>query len=138
MIIESIKKYFESCPLLSGGRVNVNFLAEKPLCYSIDTVAANPVVKSYCDGGTLRQYRFAFALRSIYDEDATENIHAAAFFEELAAWVEQQSEQGVLPELSGKATPLGVEVMTTGSLLESSIGSARSQMEMRLLYRQEK
>lgn len=138
MIIESLKKYFEGCPLLEGGRVNVNFLAEKPLRYSIDTVAVNPVVKSYCDGGTLRQYRFVFALRSIYDEETSENIHTAAFFEKLADWIEEQNEKKNFPELYGRATAILVEIVSTGCLSDSSTGSARSQMEMRLLYRQEK
>ncbi len=138
MIIESLKKYFEGCPLLAGGRVNVNFLAEKPLRYSIDTVAANPVVKSYCDGGTLRQYRFVFALRSIYDEETSENIQAAAFFEKLADWVEEQNEKKNFPALSGRATAISVETVSTGCLSDSSTGSARLQMELRLLYRQEK
>ncbi len=139
MIIDSIRNYMLSCPLLEGEKINVNCLGQKAVAYTIDSVAENPLIKRYCDGGTLKQYKFIFALRDVYDEIISENIRIANFFEQLAAWIENQNTAGILPNIDDeRCIAEKIEVTKNAYLLESSIDSMRYQMELRLVYRQER
>ncbi len=135
MIIDSIKDYFTSCPYLSDGRININCLGERTVSYSIDNIAAEPIVKKYCDGAVLKQFVFILALRDIYDENLVRNLKNAQFFEQVESWVEGQNRNGILPELDC-GIPVKIEVTKSGSLYDSSIQSGRWQMELRLVYKQ--
>ncbi len=137
-MIDSIRRYMMSCPLLCGSEININCLSPKAVSYSIDSVAENPLIKRYCDGGMIKQCKFVFALHGVYDTMAEENLRIAEFFEKLTDWVEKQNRDGKLPKLTDeKLTPLRIEVTKDACLLESSIDSMRYQTEFRLIYRQE-
>lgn len=57
-----------TCPLLDeDGKVRVNFLGETPIEYVIEEVPAEPIVKRYVDGSSIRQVLFIFASRDEYD-----------------------------------------------------------------------
>ena len=44
-----------TCPLLDeDGKVRVNFLGETPIEYVIEEVPAEPIVKRYVDGSSIR------------------------------------------------------------------------------------
>ena len=61
-IIRAVYDYFKSCPLLDGeGRVRVNFLGDRPVEYVIEEIPAEPIVKRYVDGSSIRQFRFLSA-----------------------------------------------------------------------------
>ena len=61
--IQLIKEWIEICPSLNGGKINVDYLKDKPQSYSIDQAPVNPVVKTYVDGGKVKQ----IALGEDYD-----------------------------------------------------------------------
>ena len=66
MIIDAIKTFIENnCPLVSGKKINVNYLGEKPQRYTIESVPSTPIIKKYSDGGTQRQYLWVFSSREI-------------------------------------------------------------------------
>ena len=45
-----------TCPLLDeDGKVRVNFLGDTPIEYVIEEVPAEPIVKRYVDGSSIRQ-----------------------------------------------------------------------------------
>ena len=80
MILDVLKQFIEEeCPLVSGKKIKVNYLGEKPQSYTVDTVPANPVVRKYPDGGSLRQYLFVFASRDFYDAQVWSNLDVMAF-----------------------------------------------------------
>lgn len=135
MIIDSIKDYFELCPYLEGGKININCLGEKIVSYSIDNVAAEPVIKKYCDGASLKQFVFTLAIRDTYDENLAHNLKIAQFFEQLESWILEQNRKGILPDIDC-GLPIKIEVTKSASLYDSYIDSGRWQMEMRLVYRQ--
>lgn len=138
MIIESIKEFMKSCPYLENDRININCLGGKPVSYSIEQVADNPVIKKYCDGGVLKQYRFVFAMRDAYDENPVFNQAAAEFFEKLEEWIFKQNQIKNLPRLENeKHIAEGIEVVSDTQLFDSSIDSVRLQAEIRFIYRQE-
>ena len=135
MIIESIKNFFEACPYLSTGSININYLGDRAVCYSIDNVEAEPVIKRYCDGATLKQFVFKLVLRDIYDENVLRNLKIAQFFEQVEAWISSQNQKGNLPEIEG-GVPVKLEVTKSGGLNDANIQSGRWQMEIRLVYKE--
>ena len=64
-IIQSLWDYFLACPLMCDRKINVDFLPEKSLEYSIDTTPATEIIKQYVDGSSVRQY--LFVIRSVQD-----------------------------------------------------------------------
>ncbi len=138
MIIDSIRTFLKSCPLLKGNAINVNYLGDTPVKYSIDIIPCLPVIKKYIDGGTLRQYQFSLSSREAYDENALENMKVAQFFEEFEEYIEQQNEVGNLPKLSDeKLTPIELEIMSTGFLSSQDGKTARFEVDCRLIYRRD-
>ena len=54
-----------TCPLLDeDGKVRVNFLGDTPIEYVIEEVPAEPIVKRYVDGSSIRQVLFIFVKHS--------------------------------------------------------------------------
>lgn len=136
-IIERLKEFFEECPLLKNGHINVNYLGAGKSDYSIESVPAEPVVRRYVDGPELRQYVFVFASREFYDGDGRQNTETARFFEDLAAWIEERNGSGALPLLGGGLKALKMEVRSGGYVLSGQSGMARYQLQCRLIYRKE-
>ncbi len=130
MIAESVKQWFEKCPLLKNGIINVNYLGHKPVSYCIEAVPSSPIVRQYVDGGSVRRYVFVFASREFYSENTLNNMDTARFWEELAAWIENEDS---LPELAeGEARK--VEILSSGYAYGINVGTARFQMQLQLLY----
>lgn len=141
MIIESVKKYIESCPLLEGfKRLCVDYLPETTDTYSIEGIPAQTVIRSYVDGSTERQFVFVFAARLFYSEEIRNNIENSGFYEAFADWLEEQSEAGSLPELPNGKTASKIEAMSSGYLFDISgdLSNARYQIQCRLIYDEEK
>ena len=135
-MIESIKNYLETCPQLAGGKINIDCLGADAVSYSIDSIAAEPVVKKYCDGAVLKQFIFAFSLRDIYNENVLKNLKRAQLFEQIEDWITKQNQKGNLPDAEGIA-PVKIEVTKSGCLQESNMQNGKWQMEMPLVYRQD-
>lgn len=138
MIINEVKIFLESCPFLKKGKININCLGGKPGSYSIEQVEHEPLIKKYCDGGSLRQFQFIFAMRSAYDENPASNIEVSRLFENVATWIEVQNKNKNLPKINDAIISAEkIEVVSKGHLYDSSIDSMRFQMEIRLVYRQQ-
>lgn len=137
-IIECIRDYISSCPLLIDRSINVNYLGAGSVSYSIDNIPAEPVIKRYCDGGTLRQFCFSFACRDGYDDNALLNLKVSGFFEEFAKWIEEQNRKGCFPDIEKMGlTPIKIEITKSGYAYDTARTSARFQIELRILYRQD-
>ena len=92
-MLKQIKEYFKKCPLLEGSKINVNYLAEKALSYSIEAEPGERTIKNYVDGGELRQKVFLFASREEFDYDPKGNEDIAKFYEELSAWIDENNKK---------------------------------------------
>lgn len=140
-IIESIKQYILTCPLLAElKRLNVDFLPEDPNTYSIEEVPAQAVIRTYIDGSTERQFVFVFASRFNYNEESRTNIENSGFYEDFSAWLEDQTDEGNLPQMTGGKTASKIEAMSSGYLYDIAGGmdNARYQIQCRLIYDQER
>jgi len=138
MIIEKIREYFLSCPILDEyARLNIDFLGVEPTQYTIEGQPVDPVIQKYVDGGILKQYVFVFGSREYYGADVLQNIENSGFYERFSNWLDEQSEKGNLPKLEGGKKALKIEALTTGYLFNASEDNARYQIQCRLIYYEE-
>ena len=136
-IIESMRDYFLMCNLLADGKINVDYLGDNPE-YSIDPLPAEPIIRQYVDGGSVKQFLFAFTSKEYFDGDARTGIENNGFCQELVEWVEKNNKKNILPVLDNKKhIPVTVEIMSSGYLFDVDADYARYQIQCRLIYEQE-
>lgn len=136
-IIEGIANFFMQCPLLKDGAFRVDALGDKGVEYTIETGIFTPVVRTYVNGDTDRIYQFNFGSREFYSLDRLQNIENSAFYEEFAAWVEDQDRAENYPEMPEKCYPHGLTVLSPGYLYDGAMKSARYQIQLQLEYYKE-
>ena len=136
-IIKSLWDYFLACPLTGDRKLNVDYLPEKVVQYSIDTTPATEIVKQYTDGSSIRQYLFVFRSVNEYGNDELQNLANSGFYEQLSEWLEQQSKGGNFPELPEGKTPIKIEAQSTGYLFTAGPDVGKYQIQCRLQYLQE-
>lgn len=105
--------------------------------YSIDPLPCDPIIQRYMDGGTKKQFQFAFTSQEEYDQDARINIENSGFFQSFEEWLEQQSFNDNLPELEEKKSPISIETLNSGYLYDINEEKAKYRIECRLIYAQE-
>ena len=132
-IIKALRDYFLTCPLMGDSKINVDYLPEKGIEYSIDTTPATEIVKQYVDGSSIRQY--LFVIRS--GSDVLQNIANSGFYENFSDWLEHQSKTGNFPELPDGKTPIKIEAQSTGYLFTTGPDTGKYQIQCRILYLQE-
>lgn len=133
-IIEAIRTYLETCPLLTGGKLNVDFLPPEATSYSVDVVPVNPIIKPYMDGSSQRQFLFVLATRAYYGEMIRQQIDNLCFFEEFGEWIDAQNRAQNFPNLGEKRTGRKLEVTTSGYVFAPDTDTARYQIQCKLSY----
>ena len=133
-IIEAVRKYLEGCPLLNGGKLNVDFLPEEAATYSVDVVPVKPVVKAYLDGSSKRQFLFVFATRAYYGDHIRQQLDNLCLFEAFEEWVDKQNSARSFPDLGGGRTVQKMEVTTSGYVFAPDTDTARYQIQCKLSY----
>lgn len=135
-LIDIVRLYILTCPFLSDGRVNVDYIGTD-MGYSVDPLPCDPIIQRYMDGGAKKQFQFAFTSQEEYDQDARINIENSGFFQSFEEWLEQQSFNGNLPELGEKKNPISIETLNSGYLYDINEEKAKYRIECRLIYTQE-
>lgn len=133
-IIQGVADFFMKCPLLKDGAFHVNGLGHEAIAYSIDVDTADPIVKRYVNGDTLRQFPFTFSSREYYSIDRIQNIQNSAFYEMLSDWVEEKNMEEDFPELPDGCCPDSFSVLTPGYIFDEDMTSARYTIQFRLTY----
>lgn len=136
-VIASLWDYFLACPLMKDRKINVDFLPERGIEYSIDTTPATEIVRWYVDGSSVRQYLFVIRSVEEYGPDVLQNIANSGFYEALSAWLEEQTRKRNFPALSPGKTPQIIEAQSTGYLFTSGPDTGKYQIQCRLQYFQE-
>ena len=113
--MDLIREFIEKCPLLKKGKVNVDYIKDKPQSYSIDETPSTTVLKEYRDGGTQNQILFDFSIQA--NISILENIKNSKFCEDFTEWIKEQNKIGELPNIQGidwiKCTGRGTILQTT-------------------------
>lgn len=136
-IIHSLWDYFLTCPLMGNSKINVDFLPEKGVEYSIDTTPATEIVKQYVDGSSIRQYLFVIRSVEEYGPDVLQNLSNSGFYENLSAWLERQTRANIFPILPDGKIPQKIEAQSTGYLFTTGPDAGKYQIQCRLQYFQE-
>lgn len=133
-VMQCIQEYISMCPYLDDfeglfPQVGIDNLEENTTAYMVERIPADPVVKAYVDGSSIRQEVFLFSSREIYASEETDDIHA--FYDAFADWLEKSRNDLKLP--------LGCEVRklkaTTGGYIYNEEGTkAQYQIQCRLEY----
>ena len=133
-MIEAVKAWLESCPLLEGERIAVDYLAAEPGSWAIDVVPVQPIIKRYINGATQRQYSFDLAAKRRYGDDIAQNSGNLELYEQLAAWL---SAPPFLPAFGAGKRVQKTEAASSGFAAYADTKSARYQISCRIIYTQE-
>lgn len=100
--MERIKEFIETCPLLKGGKLNVDYLKDKPQSYSIDRTPVKSDISNFIDGnGGKRQIAFDFTVTAPISNQAIINLVNSKFCEDFMEWVEIQNRTKNFPDIEG-------------------------------------
>ena len=130
--MELIKDFFEKCPLLKKGKVNVDYIKDKPQSYSVDETPAETIVYKFIDGETKNQIIFDFSIQANFN--ILENIKNSKFCDDLTTWVKEQNNKGNLPEIKGIES---IECIGRGTILQTTETTAIYVIPMKVIYLEE-
>ncbi len=137
MIAKSVIQFIKQCPYIKNGTFCADCLSSKPYHYTVEAVPSTQILKTYCDGASVRQFSFVFASREYYGTDELINLSNNGFYENFSNWLEECTKNGNLPDLGEKAVPIGIEAQSVGYMYEASGNTARYQIQCRLIYYKE-
>lgn len=137
-IIEALFRYFDGCPLMQGGRLNIDYLPEDTgeagVEYAIGTTPTDDVVYRYSNGGARCRYPFTLSSVNDYGPDEAQNMLNSGFFEALSKWLRQQTRQRNLPELPSGLLPRSIRAIGPGYLYQPDAGAGKYQIQCDLEY----
>lgn len=133
-IIEGLTDYFLQCPLLKDGVFRVNALGSEPVEYALESSITSPVLRTYVDGSSVRQYQFNFNSREAYSMDRIMAIQNESFYEDFSNWVEEQNALGNLPEMPEGCEAQALAVLAPGYMLDATMENAFYQVQLQLRY----
>lgn len=130
--MELIKEFIESCPYLNKGKVNVDYIKNKPLSYSIDETPIDPVLQNFSDGGRRLQIQFDFSVQANFS--ALENIKNSKFCDDFTDWIYEQNKQENLPKIDGA---VWIKCLGRGTILQTTETTAIYVIPMQLAYEED-
>lgn len=130
--MELIKEFIETCPYLKKGKVNVDYLKDKPLSYSIDETPVDPVLQNFSDGGRRLQIQFDFSVQANFS--ALENIKNSKFCDDFTDWMYEQNKQENLPKIDGA---VWIKCLGRGTILQTTDSTAIYVIPMQLAYEED-
>lgn len=133
-IIEGLTDYFLKCPLLKDGVFRVDALGSEPVEYALESAITSPILETYLDGSSIRQYQFNFNSREAYSMDRIMAIQSESFYEDFCNWVEEQSMIGNLPEMPEGCEAQTLNVLAPGYMLDATMENAFYQVQLQLQY----
>lgn len=127
--MELIKEFIETCPYLKKGKVNVDYLKDKPLSYSIDETPVDPVLQNFSDGGRRLQIQFDFSVQANFS--ALENIKNSKFCDDFTDWIYEQNKKENLPKIEGA---VWIKCLGRGTILQTTETTAIYVIPMQVAY----
>ena len=127
--IELIRDFIETCPLLKNGKVNVDYIKDKPQSYSIDETPATTVLIEYPDGGSRNQILFDFSIQASFS--ALENIKNSKFCDDFTEWIKEQDNKENLPKMDGICW---IKCLGRGTILQTTDSTAIYVIPMQVVY----
>ena len=113
-MIETLKNYISTCPLLSDGKIKINYIdlsPRVPVAYAVEPLPGDPWVKRYVDGGGVKQFNFTFTTVKNFNMEDLLLIEGSQFTVDFINWIDEQYMKRNLPDI-GK--PLSISVLSNG------------------------
>lgn len=136
-VLEALKAWLLTCPLLEGQRLNTNYLGPEPVEFSLVESPVTPVVERYLDGSSTRQKAVAITAVQDYSPDQLQQLASSGFWAELAGWIEEQNDLDNLPQLEEDKAACSVEITASHYIFQTGPQTARYQMQILLVYDQD-
>ena len=130
--MELIKEFIETCPYLKKGKVNVDYLKDKPLSYSIDETPVDPVLQNFSDGGRRLQIQFDFSIQANFS--VLENIKNSKFCDDFTDWIYEQNKQENLPKIDGA---VWIKCLGRGTILQTTDSTAIYVIPIQVAYEED-
>ena len=127
--MELIGEFIETCPLLNKGKVNLDYIKEKPQSYSIDETPVESVLNYFPDGGRTSQIQFDFSIRSNFS--VLENIKNSKFCDDFTRWIYEQNKNDNLPKIDGICW---IKCLGRGTILQTTETTAIYVIPMQVAY----
>lgn len=145
-VISSIRDFISQCPYLDEfnkafsdvefAKVDLDKLEEDAISYMIETVPADPIVKRYINGDTVRRLVFAFCSRVFYGD--FENIDTSDFYENFSDWLEDCTRDGLFPKLGEGKEARNIRATTNGYLMDAENHTAQYRIQCEFIYYQKR
>ena len=136
-IIQGVADYLLTCPLLKDGVFRCDALGTGAVEYAVETGIFTPVLRRFVNGDSERQYQFNFTSREFYSMDRLQNIENIEFYENFAAWIEENNRNGIFPDMPSGCHPQEINILSPGYLFDASMQNARYQIQLQLVYYKE-
>lgn len=136
-LIQAVRDYLATYTgLKTGAPLWVDYIGSVPVEYAIIPTPGSKIVEKYLDGGSLREFPFAFqSVESTADN--LERLDSIGLFEAISDWFETQTEADALPILSSKQTAISIEAASWGFLYEEGKSDTGIyQLQCKLTYEQ--
>lgn len=136
-IASKVTEFIGTCPFLNEFEnmfpvVNQDMLEENTVAYCVESTPAEPILKRYANGDTVRQYVFALCSREFFG--AEENKDTSEFYDKFADWLETCSREGNLPELDGKLQSKSIRATTDGYLYDNQETKCQYRIQCQFIY----
>lgn len=138
-MLEQIRNYLLTCPLLkSDSRVGVEYLDNEATNYSIEEgIGYDPVISTYIDMSSRRKFLFSLTSREFFGQSEIEqNIANSKFYQDFYEWLEENTLNGILPNLDDDKSPESITALTGGYIMSVDEGmkKARYVIQCQLIY----
>lgn len=127
-----IKKWIETCPLLDGDKMNVDYLKDDINSYSIDRTPVNPEIKKFVDGnGGKYRIAFDFTVTAPWGSQAIINLTNSKFCDDFTDWVKTQDRRKNFPQINGA---FSIKCTSPGYILQKIKTMAVYIIQMEFTY----
>lgn len=130
--MQLIKEWIETCPLLDGNKISVDYLKDDIDSYSIDRTPIQPEVSNFIDGrGGKRQIAFDFSVTAPLSSKSIVNLANSKFCEDFMNWVSAQNKLKNFPIIDGA---FSIKCTSPGYILQKTETTAIYIIQMNFTY----
>lgn len=129
--LQKIKEFIETCPLLDGNTINVDYLKDEVFSYSIDRTPSNPNQEKFVDKGGRKQISFDFTVTAPISSQSIVNLANSQFGEDFIEWITLQNYIDNLPDIDGAFC---IECTSPSYILQKTQTTAIYIIQMNFIY----
>ncbi len=135
-IISAVRNYLLQCPVFEKQRISVDGMITSEGAFNIGTLPVDEQVRAYIGGGALRQFVFEISKSEKTADTDKQNASNAAVFEQLSAYLKQQTKLKNLPKIPSGNTAHKIETTSCGYLEKQELDMRIYIIQCRMLYTQ--